>query len=207
MLEFGPQRGGDDDVGAALLHGRGCRGPFGGSGVGGGVPEGREEVGDVVYGVGGVRVEVAGEGRLGPGVGEQVGWVVSCWRRDGGRKMDEPFSHRWRRRLPSLPFWSASRRSRLSRRGSFRVGVAGEGIVREGGGVSSRGMEIVTCWFWVGGERVMPWREAVVSSVQDSMLMGWVAWDGGKGAPLGRRWKAIVRGLLLGGVREMRGKE
>ena len=86
------------------------------------------------------------------------------------------------------------------------MGVAGEGIVREGGGVSSRGMEIVTCWFWVRGERVMPWREAVVSSVQDSMLMGWVAWVGGKGAPLGRGWKAIVWGLLLGGVREMRGR-
>ena len=97
MLEFGPERGGDDDVGAALLHGCGCRGPFGGSGVGGGVPEGREEIRDVVYGMGGVRVEVAGEGRLGPGVGEQVGW----WRWRGWLVFGAGMAGgRWTNRFP-----------------------------------------------------------------------------------------------------------
>ena len=58
--------------------------------MGGGVPEGREEVGNVVDGMRGVRVEVAGEGRLGPGVGEQVGWWRwRGWLDVGGGKGEE----------------------------------------------------------------------------------------------------------------------
>ena len=52
------------------------KGDFFGAVAHAGVPEGREEVGDVVYGGGGVDLPVGGEGRLGVGDVEEVVWLM-----------------------------------------------------------------------------------------------------------------------------------
>ena len=120
------------------------------------------------------------------------GWCVSFWcvlrheqqvvKEEGVSQGGEcvPFSHLWRRRLPSLPFSSASRLFRLSRRtGSVRLYTVCTCAVvagRAGALSSSSGMskttEVPVTAAGAGAEMATEPMAAVACSVHASMSMG-----------------------------------
>ena len=91
------------------------------------IPQRCKIVWHVVLPIGRVNFPIARQRRLSPGVVEQsicaekAPSIVQHHPHCTARRY-EPFSQRVRLRLPSLPFRSASRRSRLSRRRSLRRG-------------------------------------------------------------------------------------